>query len=109
MDAKCGGLSFTTFDSVGEAGRWATLCMMEARGEVSDLKRQIRFDLMAACRVEGRLVENKVGYYVADFTYTRDGKEIIEDYKGAAIDPVAALKLRWMEAMGKPVKLVGGK
>ena len=104
----CGGLSFTTFDSVGEAGRWHTLCRMEARGKITDLKRQVRFNLMAAHRLNGALVENKVAQYVADFTYTRDGKEIIEDYKGGAIDPVAALKLKWMEAMGKPVKLVGG-
>lgn len=108
MSKDCGGLSFAIFHSVGEAGRWATLCLLEKAGKITNLKRQVRFSLMAARWLNGRLVESKVGEFIADYTYDRDGEEVIEDYKGAAIDPLAAWKLRHMEAMGKPVKLVGG-
>ncbi len=104
---NCGGLAFTMFDSRGEAGRWATLVMMEGRGLIRNLKRQVSFDLMAAKQLDGRTVQAKVVRYVADFTYTRDGEEIIEDYKGGMTD-VAAIKLKWMAAMGLPVKLTGG-
>lgn len=104
MDAKCGGLAFTVFDSTGEAGRWATLQLLEGQGKITDLKRQVRFDLMAARTLQGRTVAAKVGAYIADFTYTRDGEQVIEDFKGAMTD-LAAWKLRHMEAMGLPVKL----
>lgn len=106
MDKNCRGLSFTTFDSIGEAGRWATLCMKEKLGRISGLKRQIPFTLWAARELDGRTVQSKVGKYIADFAYIEDEKEVIEDYKGRVIDPLAAWKLRHMEAMGKPVKLV---
>ena len=107
MDKFCGGLAFTTFDSIGEAGRWATLCMKEKLGLVSNLQRQIRFTLWAARDVEGRTVQSKVAVYVADFTYIENEQEVIEDYKSNVIDPVAVLKLKFMEAMGKPVKITG--
>lgn len=101
----CGRMDFTTYDSVGEANRWATLEMMERAGVISDLQRQIRFPLMAA-RPDG--LAAKVGEYIADFAYIEDGRQIIEDYKGAMTD-VAALKLRWMEAMGLPVRITTAK
>lgn len=104
IDPSCAGLAFTKFDSTGEAGRWATLCLLEGRGLISNLQRQVRFDLMAARQLEGRTVAAKVGVYVADFVYTRDGESITEDFKGALTD-IAHWKLRHMEAMGNPVKL----
>lgn len=107
MDKFCGGLAFTTFDSVGEAGRWATLCLKEKIGRISDLQRQVRFPLWAARQIDGRTVQSKVAVYVADFVYTENGEEVREDYKGNVIDPVAVLKLKFMEAMGKPVKITG--
>ena len=105
---SCGGLAFTTFDSVGESGRWATLVLKEKAGLISDLDRQIRFTLWAARDCGGRTVQSKVAVYVADFTYIENGKDIIEDYKSNVIDPVAVLKLKFMAAMGKPVKLTNG-
>ena len=90
IDKGCGGLAFTTFDSIGEAGRWATLVLMENLGRISKLNRQIHFVLWAAREVEGRIVQSKVGKYIADFTYIEDGEEVIEDYKGSVIDPLAA-------------------
>ena len=102
----CGNLAFTVFDSTGEAGRWATLNLMQGQGMISNLQRQVRFDLMAARQLDGRTVASKVGQYVADFTYHRDGEDVIEDFKGGITD-LAAWKIRHMEAMGFKVKLTG--
>lgn len=79
--------------------------MLERIGRVTDLTRQVRFPLYA-CRADGLSV--KVAEYVADFCYVEDGKQVIEDYKGALTD-VAALKLRWMAAQGLPVTVMTAK
>lgn len=73
---------------------------------ISNLQRQVSFDLLAATTLQGKTVSNKVARYVADFVYEREGQRVIEDYKGGVMSDIARLKLRWMEAMGMPVKLV---
>ena len=106
----CGHFRFTVHDSTGEAKRWASLCVLEKAGRIKDLRRQVRFDLMAARVLEGRTVTAKVGQYIADFVYVdldAGGEEVIEDYKGNITD-LAAWKIRHMEAMGFKVKLTGG-
>ena len=108
LDPSCGGLAFIKFDSKAEAARYATLCLLEGQGIISNLQTQVSFDLMAAKQLQGRTVQVKVARYVADFVYDRDGENITEDVKGS-ITSMAILKLKWMEAMGKPVKLTGGK
>lgn len=105
---KCGRLDFFYLDSRAEAGRYATLQLLEAKGVISKLERQVRFALNAARGSGAQCLPVKVAAYVADFVYTRDGKMVIEDCKGGAMTDVAALKLRWMEAMGLPVKLTKG-
>lgn len=103
---ECGSLSFITHDSRGEAERWAVLRMLEKRGKISNLRRQVRWPLMAARVVDGRTMAVKVGEYIPDFVYDRDGVEVIEDFKSSGVmTDVASLKLRWMEKMGFPVKL----
>lgn len=101
----CGRMDFDSFDSTGEAGHWAELLIKERVGLISDLRRQVRFDLMTVDE-NGR--PKKVAQYVADYVFVRDGKLTIRDYKGAITD-VAALKLRWMAAMGMPVEIVTAK
>jgi hypothetical protein len=101
----CGRMDFNSFDSIGEANRWAALRLREAAGLISDLQRQVRFDLLAH-RPDG--LGAKVGQYIADFTYTEDGSRVIEDFKGAITD-VSAWKLRHMAAQGLPVKISTAK
>lgn len=48
---------------------------MEARGEISELERQKRYELIPR-QNELRNIE-----YVADFVYKRDGETIVEDVK----------------------------
>ena len=99
---KCGRLDFYAWDSAAEQKRWAELELMQRAGIVSELRRQVRFNLNAA-GPRGEVV--RVGAYVADFVYLRDGDTIIEDVKGGAITDLAVWKVRHMAAQGQPVKL----
>ena len=106
---RCGRMDFVSFDSTGEARRWAELLLLQGAGHISGLRRQVSFDLRTfrPAGTGGDVMAVRVARYVADFVYIENGRQVIEDYKGAMTD-VAALKLRWMEAMGLPVKLTGG-
>lgn len=78
------------FDSMAEAKRWFDLQTLERNGLISDLKRQVRFDLA----VNGV----NLGFYKADFTYTENGRAVVEDVKGMRT-PVYALKAKLMKAI----------
>ena len=71
------------FDSEKEARRYRELKLLEDAGEITDLRRQVRYELIPAQRIDGKLVERKVDY-VADFCYIRvkDQKLVVEDVKG---------------------------
>lgn len=99
----CGRLDFTRFDSVGEANRYATLLLRQRAGEISGLEAHVPFPLMTVGR---NGMATKFATYEADFVYVQGGERVIEDFKSSGgIDPVAALKLRIMEAAGNPVKI----
>ena len=70
-----------TFDSVKEYRRFCELRLLERAGAVTDLRRQVRFELIPAQRVDGKVVERACSY-VADFTYTENGQQVVEDAKG---------------------------
>jgi Protein of unknown function (DUF1064) len=97
----CGRLDFQKFDSMGEQQRFAELKLLERAGHISNLETQVRFPLMAY----HNKLPVRVGHYVADFVYLRDGNQVIEDFKGAITD-LASWKLRHMTAQGMPVKIV---
>lgn len=66
------------FDSKKESARFMDLCMLQKAGEISDLQRQVKFEIVPKNGTE------RAAYYVADFVYKRaDGKMIIEDVKSA--------------------------
>jgi hypothetical protein len=103
----CGRMDFTKFDSVGEANRYARLLLRQHAGLISGLEAHVPFPLMTIGR---NGLPCKFATYEADFVYVEDGVRVIEDWKSSGgIDPSAALKLRVMEAMGNPVKLVTDK
>lgn len=82
------------FDSAAEARRYQVLKIMERAKEITDLKRQVRYPLVA------HAVEPvAVAFYVADFVYRRvsDGVEVVEDCKGFRTD-MYKLKRKWMKA-----------
>jgi len=70
-----------TFDSKREAKRWRELNLMLRAGEIKDLKRQVRFEF----HINGKPVKMRNGQcarYTADFTYTENGKPVVEEVKG---------------------------
>lgn len=94
---KTRALDGTVFDSLKEARRWDELLLLQRAGKISDLQRQVRYELIPAqyetyeryskkgerLKDGVRLLERKVEY-VADFVYTiaDTGENIVEDAKG---------------------------
>lgn len=75
------------FDSRREAGRWAELTLMQRAGEISELRRQVRFCLIPAILNDNGKTRQRAVFYVADFVYrTRDGALVAEDAKGVRTD-----------------------
>lgn len=70
-----------TFDSVKEYRRFCELRLLERAGAVTDLRRQVKFELIPAQRIDGKVVERACGY-VADFVYMENGRQVVEDTKG---------------------------
>nr|UVM84392.1 MAG: protein of unknown function DUF1064 [Bacteriophage sp.] len=73
-----------TFDSKREADRYIVLKGMEEDGTIGDLRRQVRYEIVPAFDVDGR--HYRPVFYVADFVYVEDGKEVVEDVKGMRTD-----------------------
>lgn len=87
------------FDSKYEAMRYYDLKFLEGIGAISDLRRQVKYELIPVQRekstkvykkgrkkgqpIEGKVIEKAVTY-IADFVYTDSttGKEVVEDAKG---------------------------
>lgn len=73
----------TSFDSKKEAEHYENLRLLEKVGEISNLQRQVRFELIPSQKdANGRVLERPCTY-VADFTYTdSQGNNVVEDTKG---------------------------
>lgn len=84
------------FDSKKEYNRWCELKLLYRAGKITDLQRQVPFELIPTqyetyerytpknhIRTSdgSRCVERAVKY-IADFVYTEDGKTVVEDTKG---------------------------
>ncbi len=70
-----------TFDSVKEYRRFCELRLLEKAGAVTDLQRQVKFELIPAQRIDGKVAERACSY-VADFVYMENGQQVVEDAKG---------------------------
>lgn len=71
-----------TFDSRKEARRYTELKLLERAGEISDLRTQVKYELIPKQPKPSGGYERPLTY-TADFVYKdRDGREIIEDTKG---------------------------
>ena len=82
------------FDSKKEYKRWLELKAYEDAGRISDLERQVKFNLIPAAHEpdivgpkggikRGKLIERECNY-IADFVYVDavSGERIVEDTKG---------------------------
>lgn len=73
------------FASIKEARRYQELKLLLRAGAISDLRLQVPYELIPAQYINGKCVERAVKY-IADFVYTENGKEIVEDAKGVRTD-----------------------
>ncbi|MDR8398257.1 DUF1064 domain-containing protein [Paraburkholderia sp. USG1] len=71
------------FDSQRERSHWFHLIQQQAAGEISDLRLQVAFVLTERKQRDDGTWE-RASKYVADFTYVRDGKLVVEDVKSEA-------------------------
>lgn len=107
------------FDSNREYHRWCILKLMERGGKISNLKRQVTFELIPTQRETstevykagpqkglpkpGAVIE-KACQYVADFTYYQDGKYIVEDAKGCKTEAYKIKKKLMLYVHGIRIK-----
>lgn len=74
-------VSDKTFDSKKEARRYEELLLMERAGLISDLRCQVRFELVRGVKFASEKRKKPSICYWADFTYMRDGDYVVEDVK----------------------------
>ena len=94
MASKYGNIKTTTsdgirHDSIKEANRWCELNLLQRAGVISNLQRQVKFELIP--KQDGE----RAVHYVADFVYIENGKQVVEDVKGMRTD-VYKIKRRLM-------------
>ncbi len=92
------------FDSKAEYHRWCELRLLERAGKISDLQRQVKYELLPAIYEtysrysdktgkrlkDGRRIIEKEVAYIADFVYKDEqGQTVVEDVKGYR-DPSSA-------------------
>ena len=77
-----------TYDSKKEYLRHQALLLLEKAELISDLQRQVKFELIPTQRIDGKVVERPISY-IADFVYRKDGGLVVEDVKGYR-DPASA-------------------
>ena len=70
-----------TFDSKKEYMRWCELKLLERARAISELRRQVEYELLPAQKIGGKVAERAVKY-IADFVYVENGERIVEDTKG---------------------------
>lgn len=90
-------------DSRKEAVRWMQLKLLERAGQITELKRQVKFVLIPSQygtdeNGKKKLLEREASY-IADFVYMENGKKVVEDvkgYKGGGAYSVFSIKRKLM-------------
>lgn len=91
-------LDGVTFDSAGEAKRWSVLRLMERAGEIEHLRRQCQFPLYVG--------DWLIGHYIADFVFFRDGRRVVQDFKGATTPLFNWKALHFAAQYGQEIEVV---
>ena len=87
------------FDSVKEYHRWCELRLLERANRISDLQRQVKYELIP--KQDGE----RACTYVADFVYIdSDGRTVVEDTKGVRTDAYRIKKKLMLWVHGIKIK-----
>ena len=108
-------------DSRKEARRCNELTILEKAGEISKVRQQVKYVLIPTQRErssevykrgprkgepkEGKLLEKECCYY-ADFVYTKNGREVVEDTKGMRTEVYKIKKKLMLQVYGIRIKEV---
>jgi hypothetical protein len=89
------------FDSRKEARVWFELVARQAAGEISDLRRQVYFELAPPVKLDGEAKMKPALRYQADFTFIENGHLVVCDCKSAITrrNPVFRIKKHLMIAV----------
>jgi len=92
-----------SFDSRREFARYLELALHERVGQISDLRRQVVFELAPAVVIQGR--KRPALRYIADFVYREDGadRDTVEDVKGKLTEGYR-IKRHLMAVLGFEIK-----
>lgn len=81
FNAKKVTIDGITFMSTREGSRYCQLKLMQKAGMISNLEWQKPYELIPA-QYEGKKCIERSLKYIADFVYTENGQEVVEDSKG---------------------------
>lgn len=114
-------VSGITFDSRKEARRFQELRLLEQAGKISDLRMQVKYQLIPPQRAPsfevyksgpnkgrrkpGKLLEKECAY-IADFVYVQDGETVVEDAKGYRTDVYIIKRKLMLERYGIQIQEV---
>ena len=99
------------FDSLKEAGRYQELKLLERTGKITDLQRQVSFELIPVQRdYTGKVIEKKCSY-IADFVYQEkesigESHIVVEDVKGKKTEVYKIKKKLMLHVHGIRIKEV---
>ena len=93
------------FDSKKEGERWLVLLDMQKKGVISDLQRQVEWEIipkltyMKTVQLKTKTkqverVDELPAHYTCDFVYRREGKIVVEEVKSKATAKVRDYPLR---------------
>lgn len=91
------------FDSKSEAARFIELGRMQDAGLITDLRRQVSFELAPSVKIAGAARASPPLRYLADFVYLKDGNEVIEDVKGGPITEGFRIKRHLLAVLGHTI------
>ena len=80
------------FDSQKEYKRYIELTAQIQRGEIQDLKCQVKFELAPKVKIAGEKRAKPALRYFADFTYLKDEQLIVEDVKSPGTRKLASFR-----------------
>jgi hypothetical protein len=84
------------FDSKAEARYWGVLKVRLMAGEITNVRRQVVYELAPAVVIGGR--KRPPLRYIADFVWEEGGETVVADVKGAVVD-VYKVKRHLMKAV----------
>lgn len=106
-----------TFDSQKEYKRWCELRLLEKAGEITNLQRQVPFEVIPPYTEvierygkkgqrlkDGMRSIEKACYYKADFTYYENGELVVEDAKGFRTEGYIMKRKLMLQKFGIKIK-----